>query len=159
MPETTGEPTTATPATGQVFDHPPTRDELEAWFRSSDRAAGRAAVERPDVPWKGLAALVGAAGWAWAVAWAVARAPGRARLAWPAPLVLFALVGARPAALLAITLYQRFAPAWLRQSCQLTPSCSRYMALAIERHGLRRGVARGAARLRRCAGQDGVDRP
>lgn len=59
-----------------------------------------------------------------------------------------------------ILLYQRYAPASLRMKCRYEPSCSQYMLLAIEKYGLRKGVALGIKRLKRCKiGNGGYDFP
>lgn len=61
----------------------------------------------------------------------------------------------------AIRAYQMLLSPFFAGSCRFVPSCSEYAALAIERHGPLRGVARSLGRLLRChpfhAG--GVDLP
>lgn len=42
--------------------------------------------------------------------------------------------------------------------CNFQPSCSAYMAEAVERHGAWRGLRLGVARLRRCTDRDLVGR-
>lgn len=54
------------------------------------------------------------------------------------------------AALGLIRLYQRRASPVLPPSCRFYPSCSRYAAEAVEKHGLLRGTALAARRLVRC---------
>ena len=49
-----------------------------------------------------------------------------------------------------IDLYQRFVSPFLPRACRFHPTCSEYCAEAIRRHGLGRGVLRGAFRLLRC---------
>jgi uncharacterized protein len=56
----------------------------------------------------------------------------------------------RRAALAAIRIYQRTLAPLLPSICRFEPSCSRYCAEAIERHGLLRGGWLGAKRLLRC---------
>lgn len=49
-----------------------------------------------------------------------------------------------------IKIYQRYAPTSVREKCRFEPSCSEYMILAIEKHGLIKGVKKGINRLKRC---------
>lgn len=49
-----------------------------------------------------------------------------------------------------IRIYQRFAPASLRNKCRFEPSCSQYMILSLQKYGLRKGLAKGTDRLKRC---------
>lgn len=49
-----------------------------------------------------------------------------------------------------IKIYQRYAPSNLRNKCRFEPSCSEYMILAIEKHGICKGIKKGIKRLRRC---------
>jgi len=58
-----------------------------------------------------------------------------------------------------IRLYQARAPEEIRAKCVMTPRCSVYMSMAIEKYGLRRGVAVGVDRLRRCCPPPQVDYP
>ncbi len=57
---------------------------------------------------------------------------------------------ARAAALALIGAYRRFVSPLLPPACRFFPSCSAYGALAIERHGIRRGLLLAARRLLRC---------
>ena len=54
-----------------------------------------------------------------------------------------------------IRLYQRFAPASIRNKCRFEPSCSQYMILSLQKHGLWKGLRKGINRLRRCNTTDG----
>jgi len=54
------------------------------------------------------------------------------------------------AALLLIRLYQRWISRFLPPMCRFTPSCSAYMAQAIEVHGLWAGLWLGIKRIARC---------
>ena len=49
-----------------------------------------------------------------------------------------------------IDLYQRLVSPLLPRACRFHPTCSEFCAEAIRRHGLGRGLARGALRLLRC---------
>ncbi|MDW8428056.1 MAG: membrane protein insertion efficiency factor YidD [Chitinophagales bacterium] len=53
-------------------------------------------------------------------------------------------------ALAVITLYQKGIGPWLMPSCRFTPTCSQYMAEAIQRYGFWRGMWLGLRRLSRC---------
>jgi hypothetical protein len=46
--------------------------------------------------------------------------------------------------------YKRWISPWLPPVCRFEPTCSDYMAQAIERRGTARGVWLGAKRLLRC---------
>lgn len=62
-------------------------------------------------------------------------------------------IGARSAAtpvIAAIRVYHRLVSPYLAPACRFSPSCSEYMAGAIERHGLARGAILGLRRLGRC---------
>ena len=56
----------------------------------------------------------------------------------------------RSALLGLIRLYQLTLSPWLGSPCRYEPTCSRYAAEAIERHGAVRGVWLAAKRLGRC---------
>ncbi|HKB07451.1 MAG TPA: membrane protein insertion efficiency factor YidD [Candidatus Polarisedimenticolia bacterium] len=57
---------------------------------------------------------------------------------------------ARAAVLAGLSGYRRFVSPLLPPACRFFPSCSEYGAMAIERHGLARGLLIAAARLMRC---------
>ena len=60
----------------------------------------------------------------------------------------------------AISIYQNNAPKRLRNSCRYKPTCSNYMALAIEKYGAIIGLTLGVRRLFRCRiPNGGVDYP
>jgi uncharacterized protein len=65
----------------------------------------------------------------------------------------------RAALLGLIRLYQLTLSPWLGRQCRYEPSCSKYAAEAIERHGVGRGVWLAAKRLGRCHpwGSSGYD--
>jgi hypothetical protein len=52
--------------------------------------------------------------------------------------------------LFAIALYRTLVSPVVGPSCRFEPSCSRYGATAIRRHGAIRGAALGLSRLLRC---------
>lgn len=56
----------------------------------------------------------------------------------------------RDLAVAAVKLYQRAISPMLPDSCRFYPSCSQYTILAIEKHGVLRGVQMGAWRIMRC---------
>jgi len=58
-----------------------------------------------------------------------------------------------------IRLYQFRAPAELRSKCQMVPSCSQYMILAVDKFGVINGVNKGVSRLRRCSEPSQIDYP
>jgi putative membrane protein insertion efficiency factor len=49
-----------------------------------------------------------------------------------------------------IWVYQRTLSPLLGPVCRFQPSCSRYMAEALRKYGLVRGLGKGLARLARC---------
>jgi putative membrane protein insertion efficiency factor len=65
----------------------------------------------------------------------------------------------RAALLGLIRLYQLTLSPWLGLQCRYEPTCSKYAAEAITRHGVRRGVWLAAKRLGRCHpwGRSGYD--
>ena len=58
-----------------------------------------------------------------------------------------------------IRLYQLMLSPWLGMRCRYEPTCSRYAAEALERHGVRRGIWLALKRLGRCHpwGRSGYD--
>lgn len=67
-----------------------------------------------------------------------------------AVLMVYILLMAKRACLCAIRIYQRYAPASIRNKCRFEPSCSEYMVLSIEKYGLLKGLKKGICRLKRC---------
>jgi putative membrane protein insertion efficiency factor len=57
---------------------------------------------------------------------------------------------AKQIAIWLVKVYQRFAPAKLRNKCLFEPSCSQYMIMALEKYGFVRGIYKGIRRLIRC---------
>lgn len=70
-------------------------------------------------------------------------------------LILFLISQMKNFLLIAIFLYQRFAPGAIRSACLFKPSCSEYMHQAIIRYGVFKGVKKGFDRLRRCKPPNG----
>lgn len=70
-------------------------------------------------------------------------------------LFVYAAVMAKSAAICAVQIYQRYAPASIRNKCRFEPSCSEYMILAIKKYGLLQGLRKGRHRLKRCNVDDG----
>lgn len=56
----------------------------------------------------------------------------------------------RDAVLAAIRAYQRFVSPLLPPSCRFTPSCSQFALMAVEKHGLLKGMFMGTMRVLRC---------
>ncbi len=63
---------------------------------------------------------------------------------------IFMVIYLKKTAVLMIQIYQRYAPAHIRNKCRFEPSCSEYMRLSIEKYGLVKGLKKGAGRLKRC---------
>lgn len=70
-------------------------------------------------------------------------------------VILFVASQLKNILLLAVFLYQRFAPGAIRSACLFKPSCSEYMRQAIIRFGVFKGVKKGFNRLRRCKPPNG----
>jgi putative membrane protein insertion efficiency factor len=59
-----------------------------------------------------------------------------------------------------VRFYQKIAPKEVRDSCRFIPTCSEYMILSIEKHGVLKGISRGIERLLRCkVPNGGIDYP
>jgi len=67
-----------------------------------------------------------------------------------AALGLYVLVRAKAMLICCVRIYQRYAPESIRKKCRFEPSCSQYMILSLEKYGLRKGLAKGIDRLKRC---------
>jgi putative membrane protein insertion efficiency factor len=65
------------------------------------------------------------------------------------------------AAIGCVRLYQLTLSPFFGRQCRFHPTCSNYMIQAIEKHGLIRGLAKGAHRICRCQpfGGSGYDPP
>jgi len=64
--------------------------------------------------------------------------------------LLYWLLTLRRGIIGAVRLYQRLAPAAVRNCCRFEPSCSQYMILSLQKYGLFKGLRRGCNRLKRC---------
>ena len=49
-----------------------------------------------------------------------------------------------------LRLYKQWVSPMLPSACRFHPTCSEYMAHAVKRYGVRRGIALGVRRLLRC---------
>lgn len=49
-----------------------------------------------------------------------------------------------------LLLYKRYLSPLLPRSCRFSPTCSEYVRLAVLKHGVLGGLARGTGRLLRC---------
>lgn len=77
-----------------------------------------------------------------------------------AGLAIYMLRTLKQGLICVIKLYQRFAPAAIRNKCRFEPSCSQYMLLCLEKYGLCKGLGKGICRLRRCnIDHGGIDLP
>ncbi len=57
-------------------------------------------------------------------------------------------------------MYQASASFRLRNSCRFEPTCSNYMILALNKHGITKGTLKGIFRLLRCRPPNGgIDFP
>jgi putative component of membrane protein insertase Oxa1/YidC/SpoIIIJ protein YidD len=75
-------------------------------------------------------------------------------------LSLYMLARSKRIILWSLLLYQRFAPADVRNSCVFEPSCSEYTRLAIMKYGVVAGMCKGINRLLRCHSPNkGIDEP
>ena len=73
---------------------------------------------------------------------------------------VYFLLTLKPAVICAVKIYQRYAPASLRNKCRFEPSCSGYMILAINKYGVLKGIKKGILRLKRCnVSNGGFDYP
>ncbi|MBQ9638289.1 MAG: membrane protein insertion efficiency factor YidD [Bacteroidales bacterium] len=123
-------------------------------------------LSRPHIAGEEVVAFfLGAAAWVVAVSWCTCRVAMHygatpcgisiGRLAWYAAEVatlVVVLSSADCLSLLAVRLYQRFAPLEVRLRCVAMPSCSEYAAMAIVKYRLPQALHLIYRRLRRCHG-------
>ena len=64
-------------------------------------------------------------------------------------LIVIAVFGKRMA-ICCVKIYQRYAPASLRNKCRFEPSCSEYSIQAFEKYGLIKGMVLTLKRISRC---------
>lgn len=122
-------------------------------------------IERPDVSWSAALArsfiliiIAIAAAIAAAAIWP--ESATAAPVAFESALAAAFLATMRSNAILAIRLYQRYAPEQVRRRCMMLPTCSDYAIMAIRRHGTLRGLAMTRRRLlHRCDGTFTIDYP
>ena len=65
-------------------------------------------------------------------------------------VLLYIILFAKRIVLFIIKLYQRLAPAAVRNKCRFEPSCSEYARLSIEKYGLIKGIPKAIDRMKRC---------
>ena len=74
--------------------------------------------------------------------------------------IIFAMIFVKRCVICLVRIYQRYAPASIREKCRFEPSCSEYMILAIEKYGFLKGFRKGINRLKRCnVNHGGIDMP
>ncbi len=75
-------------------------------------------------------------------------------------LFLYLLMSLKKILICFVHIYQHFAPDSIRMKCRFEPSCSQYMIMALEKHGVVKGLLLGLRRLCRCrVGNGGYDYP
>ncbi|MBQ4067291.1 MAG: membrane protein insertion efficiency factor YidD [Clostridia bacterium] len=70
-------------------------------------------------------------------------------------MALYYAANLKDAAICCVKIYQRYAPAAIRNRCRFEPSCSEYMILSLEKYGLFKGLKKGFNRMHRCNANDG----
>jgi len=145
----------------QVFDHLPTHGEVIGAWQVGSTGVRRPSEHRPSVPWgDAMPHAVALAALCMTARLPCSRGPWcHARKAAIVVSSALALASLKGVLVFLIMVYQRHAPARVRDQCCFEPSCSEYMRLAIKQYGARRGVAKGIARLLRCGPPGGVDCP
>ena len=109
---------------------------------------------RPKINWLAIAALcllipAAAVGLYFLLTW-LQLAPGIALVISLGSLLGFILVHTKRILICLVRIYQRYAPASIRNKCRFEPSCSVYMLQCLEKYGLFRGLKKGINRLQRC---------
>lgn len=74
-------------------------------------------------------------------------------------LAFYLLLNITHIAVFAIRLYQLFAKDETREVCGLTPTCSTYTIIALQKYGFIIGAIKAIGRLHRCDGEPGIDWP
>lgn len=69
--------------------------------------------------------------------------------------LIYILICLKYILILAIKLYQRFAPISIRSKCRFEPSCSNYAIQCLEKYGLFVGIKKSIYRIKRCNISDG----
>lgn len=125
----------------------------------------KAEIIRPDVSWRqALLRLVLIIAGGAMVSWMLIRILPVDIISWSLLselcIAAIALITVRGNLLMAISLYQRYAPENVRGRCAMTPTCSEYAIMAIRRYGILRGSWKTYCRLRyRCDGTPIIDYP
>jgi putative component of membrane protein insertase Oxa1/YidC/SpoIIIJ protein YidD len=70
-------------------------------------------------------------------------------------LLVIVLLRAKAIVVWCVKCYQHFAPVSIRRMCRFEPSCSEYMIMAIDKHGLGKGLRMGLDRIKRCSRKEG----
>lgn len=65
-------------------------------------------------------------------------------------LIVITAINSKKILICFIQIYQRYAPASIRNKCRFEPSCSEYMILSLNKYGLCKGLLKGIRRLTRC---------
>ena len=65
-------------------------------------------------------------------------------------VIAVCIVFAKHILIWSVRIYQRFAPAKVRNRCRFEPSCSEYMILSIQKYGVRKGFKKGLKRWKSC---------
>jgi len=132
---------------------------LKLFYEADDprSPAYQRVLHRPRIPWPAMLACVLLPVFICITAWIVLAVCGIGGFWWIPVLLLlvYEFFQLRRGIMLAILLYQRFAPAKLRCKCRFEPSCSQYALQAIDKYGLRQGIHLMLKRFRRCKPGDG----
>ena len=146
------------------FDHPPSAEELSQMLRDSKKADPtsvdyeriliRPCLNLPRVAFFTVLTLVIVALMSFGV-YGLSHSVWLAVGIGGAILLLSILVFLKRILIFLVKVYQRFAPAKLRERCRYEPSCSQYMILSIEKYGAVRGAYKGIRRWRSCRPPNG----
>jgi len=148
----------------QSFDHVPTPEDLLKTLQETEANDPRSVfykrvLVRPKLPlgWMLLNLAVCAAVWlgTWWLLGLLIRSAIWKALGCLSSLLLLHLLFAKKAVVLAVKIYQAWAPEKLRRRCRYEPSCSAYMLQALEKYGLFKGLAMGLKRWKGCKPPNG----
>lgn len=114
----------------------------------------RRQLVRPAIPWARIflfvAFLVAGTFGGYYLLTALSVSPGMALFACLSGAAAVLLLCLKRIIICLVRIYQRFAPASIRNKCRFEPSCSQYMILSLQKYGLWKGLRKGINRLRRC---------